>query len=77
MANTVKDINEAVVLQHAHGGSFKGLLRDRAVGAAAIVPVTLGMALAAMQKDYALGSGILCHYGNDDQQRSALILRYQ
>jgi 3-oxoacyl-[acyl-carrier-protein] synthase-1 len=44
---------------------------------AAIVPVILGMALAAMQKGYAPGPGVLCHSANDDSQRAAFVLQYQ
>ena len=43
---------------------------------AAIVPVILGMALAAAKKGYAPGNGVLCHFGNDDGQRAAMFLSY-
>lgn len=45
------------------------------VGAAAM-PVLLGVVLAAFQKTYSLGSKVLCHFGNDDGDRGALILQY-
>lgn len=45
------------------------------VGAAA-VPVILAVARAAFQKDYSLGSKVLCHFGNDDGDRGALILQH-
>jgi 3-oxoacyl-[acyl-carrier-protein] synthase-1 len=41
---------------------------------AAIVPLTLGVVSTALQKNYSKGSGILCHYGNDDGQRAAMIV---
>jgi 3-oxoacyl-[acyl-carrier-protein] synthase-1 len=41
---------------------------------AAIVPCALGIALAAMRKQYAIGRGPLCHFGAEDGQRLALIL---
>lgn len=43
---------------------------------AAIVPCVLGVALAAARKGYAPGRGVLCHFGNDDGSRAAMILRY-
>lgn len=43
---------------------------------AAIVPVILGVALAAMQKGYAPGPGVLCHFANDDSQRASFVLQY-
>jgi 3-oxoacyl-[acyl-carrier-protein] synthase I len=43
---------------------------------AAIGPVMLAVLLAAQQKAYALGSNVLCHSGNDDGKRAALILAY-
>jgi 3-oxoacyl-[acyl-carrier-protein] synthase-1 len=43
---------------------------------AAIVPVILGVALAAAKKGYAPGNGVLCHFGNDDGQRAAMFLNY-
>ncbi len=44
---------------------------------AAIVPVILGVALAAMRKSYAPGPGVLCHIANDDSQRASFVLQYQ
>ena len=41
---------------------------------AANVPCALGVALAAARKSYALGPGLLCHFGSDDGQRFALVL---
>jgi 3-oxoacyl-[acyl-carrier-protein] synthase I len=43
---------------------------------AAIVPCMLGVALAAARKGYAPGPGVLCHAGNDDGRRAAIVLRY-
>lgn len=43
---------------------------------AAIVPVVLGVAMAAGKKGYALGNGVLCHFGNDDGKRAAMFLSY-
>jgi 3-oxoacyl-[acyl-carrier-protein] synthase-1 len=42
---------------------------------AAIVPCVLGVALAAIGKRYAPGSGILCHFSDDGEARGALILQ--
>ena len=44
---------------------------------AAIVPCMLGVALAAARKGYAPGPGVLCHVGNDDGRRAAIVLRYE
>ena len=44
---------------------------------AAIVPCTLGFALTAAQKKYAPGNKLVCHYGNDDGTRGAVILEYK
>lgn len=44
---------------------------------AAIVPCTLGFALTAAQKEYASGNKLVCHYGNDDGTRGAVILEYK
>lgn len=43
---------------------------------AAIVPCVLGVAQAAAIKGYAPGKGALCHFGNDDGARAAMIVRY-
>jgi len=43
---------------------------------AAIVPVILGVALAAAQKNYAPGKGVLSHLGNDDGRRAAMFLSF-
>lgn len=43
---------------------------------AAVVPCVLSVAKAAGEKGYAPGPGTLCHFGNDDGLRAALILRY-
>jgi 3-oxoacyl-[acyl-carrier-protein] synthase I len=40
---------------------------------AAIGPCVLGVALAAMRKHYAVGPGVLCHFGSDEGERHALI----
>ena len=44
---------------------------------AAIGPVALGVALSAARMGYAPGRGVLCHFGNDDGARAALVLRWQ
>ncbi len=44
------------------------------VGAAAL-PCMLGVALFAARKAYAPGPGILCHLGNDDGRRAALVVQ--
>jgi len=44
------------------------------VGAAAL-PCMLGVALFASRKGYAPGPGVLCHLGNDDGKRAALVVR--
>ncbi|MFZ1987191.1 MAG: hypothetical protein WAU91_22465 [Desulfatitalea sp.] len=41
---------------------------------AAIIPVLLAVASAAIRKGYSKGEGILCHCANDDGQRGALVL---
>ena len=41
---------------------------------AAIVPMVLAVASAAIAKGYSPGDGILCHFSNDDEQRGALVL---
>ena len=41
---------------------------------AAIVPVVLGIALAASQKEYAPGPGVLCHFAADNGDRAAMVL---
>lgn len=43
---------------------------------AAIVPCTLGIALTASRKNYAPGRRLVCHYGNDDGTRAAIIMEY-
>jgi 3-oxoacyl-[acyl-carrier-protein] synthase-1 len=43
------------------------------VGAAA-GPCVLGVALAAVRKNYAVGRGPLCHFASDDGERIALVL---
>lgn len=45
-----------------------------AVGAAS-VPCVLAVARAAAEKGYAPGPGVLCHFGNDDGARAALVAR--
>jgi len=42
---------------------------------AAIGPAVLAVAMAAAKKGYAAGPGVLCHFGNDDGTRAALIVR--
>ena len=44
---------------------------------AAIGPCVLGVALAAVTKNYARGRCILCHFGNDAGERAALVLRVE
>ena len=44
------------------------------VGAAAL-PCMLSVAVFAMRKSYAPGPDILCHLGNDDGQRAALVMQ--
>ena len=44
------------------------------VGAAAL-PCMLGVAMFAARKDYVPGPSILCHLGNDDGQRAALVVQ--
>jgi 3-oxoacyl-[acyl-carrier-protein] synthase-1 len=44
---------------------------------AAIGPVIFAVAMYAMQKGYAPGHHILCHFSNDDGRRAAVILSYQ
>lgn len=46
------------------------------VGAAAL-PCMLGIARAAAENGYAPGDTVLCHLGNDDGGRAALVLRRQ
>ncbi len=43
---------------------------------AAVLPAILGVAGAAFQKEYALGDNVLCHFGNDDGSRGAIILQH-
>jgi 3-oxoacyl-[acyl-carrier-protein] synthase-1 len=43
---------------------------------AAVVPCSLGVARAAAAKGYAPGKGVLCHFGNDDEARAAIVLRF-
>jgi 3-oxoacyl-[acyl-carrier-protein] synthase-1 len=43
---------------------------------AAVGPCVLGLALTAACKGYAPGSGVLCHFSNDDGERAAMLLRY-
>jgi 3-oxoacyl-[acyl-carrier-protein] synthase-1 len=44
---------------------------------AAIGPILLAVALAAARRDYAPGPGALCHFGSDDGQRAAVVLRHE
>jgi 3-oxoacyl-[acyl-carrier-protein] synthase-1 len=41
----------------------------------AIGPIMIGVAEAAARKGYAPGPGILCHAGNDDGERAAIVMR--
>lgn len=41
---------------------------------AATVPCVLGIAMAAARKDYAPGNKVLCHFGNDNGERAAIVL---
>lgn len=41
---------------------------------AATVPAALAVAMAAARKGYAPGKRMLCHFGNDDGRRAAIIL---
>lgn len=43
---------------------------------AATVPCVLGVAMAAARKGYAPGDKILCHFGNDNGERVAIVLTY-
>lgn len=43
---------------------------------AAIGHINLGLVLAASEKSYSPGSRVLCHLGNDDGARAAMILTY-
>ena len=45
------------------------------VGAAS-GPLILGVALQAARKGYAPGRGVLCHFGNEDGARAAVVLRW-
>jgi 3-oxoacyl-[acyl-carrier-protein] synthase-1 len=40
----------------------------------AIVPCVIGVAKAAAQKGYAPGNRVLCHFGNDEGERAAIVL---
>lgn len=42
---------------------------------AAVGPLLLGVAFMASRKGYAPGPGVLCHLGNDDGARAAIVLR--
>jgi 3-oxoacyl-[acyl-carrier-protein] synthase-1 len=42
---------------------------------AAVAPATLAHALAAAKKNYAHGSGAICHFGSDAGERVALVIR--
>ncbi|MEE9129614.1 MAG: hypothetical protein V3T84_06310 [Phycisphaerales bacterium] len=44
---------------------------------AAIVPCVLAVSLAAVQKGYAPGPGVLCHFAADGSERAAMVLRYE
>lgn len=44
---------------------------------AAIGPVILAVCMTASAKGYALGRNILCHMGNDNGARAAMVLSYQ
>lgn len=41
---------------------------------AAIVPILLAVASAAVAKGYSKGNGIICHVSNDDGQRGAIVV---
>jgi 3-oxoacyl-[acyl-carrier-protein] synthase-1 len=41
---------------------------------AAAAPVAFGVALAAARKNYAPGPGVLCHFGNDQGKRLAVVI---
>jgi len=43
---------------------------------AAVGPLILGVALTAARKGYAPGRGVLCHFGNEDGARAAVVLRW-
>lgn len=43
---------------------------------AAIVPCVLGVAFVAGQKKYAPGPRAICHFGNDDGRRAAVVTNY-
>jgi 3-oxoacyl-[acyl-carrier-protein] synthase I len=42
---------------------------------AAVGPCVLALALAAARGGYAPGDGVVCHFGNDDGDRAAMLLR--
>jgi 3-oxoacyl-[acyl-carrier-protein] synthase-1 len=42
---------------------------------AAIVPCVLGISLFAVSKQYAPGTGILCHFSADGEERGALVMQ--
>lgn len=44
---------------------------------AAIVPVLLGVMLAAATKGYAAGAGVLCHVAGAGEERAAFVLRHR
>jgi len=69
MTRTVRPVKHCLDIWHA--GDCTG-----EVGAA-VVPVALGAILAAMRKGYTPGPGVLCHVGNDDGRRAAMVLRYE
>ena len=43
---------------------------------AAVVPIVLSVAKMASDKGYAPGAGVLCHFGNDEGARAAMIVRH-
>jgi len=68
MARSLRPLKER--FEHWHPANFIG-----EVGSA-ITPCVLGLAWTAARKGFAPGTGVLCHFGNDDGERAALILRH-
>jgi 3-oxoacyl-[acyl-carrier-protein] synthase-1 len=65
-ARTIRPVKEKLGLQHPADCIGE-------VGAA-IVPCMLGVARAALRKRYAPGRNAMCHVGDDDGRRGALVL---
>jgi 3-oxoacyl-[acyl-carrier-protein] synthase-1 len=59
------------LLEMLHPTEYTGEVR------AAIGPVAFAVALHAAQKKYAMGNTILCHFGNDNEERAAIVLAWE